>query len=449
MWWYLESDFSLQDALNNPYGPGRRSRDADVEDLPIKCPQFDYLTDEQAAEENVDTTDELEFGELKRQERHDIITGDMQPVISGPKRTSKKSECLQRSQTSPSPSTINMKSTVYHTNPVFSVHTNLSTEERGSRVNSPAPVKGGTRNKFIQAAPKREYPSDSDQTRSTSPAHRNSKQRAGMGVLTVLNDESSPVPAPKPKGPGRGNWRRNKDPNAVASAAAPRSQPKTGTGELGPSGPHGFYLQLNGTDPTPSSNKRARPPTSHQLALEKYRKERVNHILDRGLRSARASAGRKRKREAPIQRAWKRCKGLDSGWDSEEEAHITAAGRIGAAKMGLAMGGFGQNDWESPNWGEESAAVAHAFRRMRRRLDRYEGGDGLVATSIRKGKRAVRDKPRSKDSGAEDMEMDDLGSDNATRGWDDRNSSEDEREAEDVQIVDGPSSSRRQVPAET
>ena len=89
MWWYLESDFSLEAALSNPYGPGRRSRDADVEELPIKCPQFDYLTEEEAALENVDTAEELDFGELKRQERHSIITGDMQPIISGPKRTKK------------------------------------------------------------------------------------------------------------------------------------------------------------------------------------------------------------------------------------------------------------------------------------------------------------------------------------------------------------------------
>jgi len=69
MWWYLESDFSTKDALANPYGPGRRSRDADEREMPIKCPQFEYLTDEQAQKENVDTQDEVDFGELKRKER--------------------------------------------------------------------------------------------------------------------------------------------------------------------------------------------------------------------------------------------------------------------------------------------------------------------------------------------------------------------------------------------
>jgi Ino eighty subunit 1 len=86
MWWYLESDFTLDAALKNPYGPGRRSRDANEDDLPLKCPQFDFLTDEQAALENVDSADELEFGENKRLERLAIINGDVTPLFSGPKR---------------------------------------------------------------------------------------------------------------------------------------------------------------------------------------------------------------------------------------------------------------------------------------------------------------------------------------------------------------------------
>lgn len=92
MWWYLESDFSTKDALANPYGPGRRSRDADEREMPIKCPQFEYLSEEQALEENVDTDEEYDFGELKRKERVAILATDMAPVVTGPKRTSKKGE---------------------------------------------------------------------------------------------------------------------------------------------------------------------------------------------------------------------------------------------------------------------------------------------------------------------------------------------------------------------
>lgn len=67
MWWYLESDFSREAALNNPFGPGLEGEGA--EGLPLKVPAFESLTEEQANEENVDTPEELEYGETKRLER--------------------------------------------------------------------------------------------------------------------------------------------------------------------------------------------------------------------------------------------------------------------------------------------------------------------------------------------------------------------------------------------
>lgn len=67
MWWYLESDFSREAALNNPFGPGQEGEGS--EGLPIKVPNFESLTEEQASEENIDSPSELEFGEVKRLER--------------------------------------------------------------------------------------------------------------------------------------------------------------------------------------------------------------------------------------------------------------------------------------------------------------------------------------------------------------------------------------------
>lgn len=92
MWWYLESDFSKEDALNNPFGPGQygAADEAVLSSLPIKCPPFEFLTPEQEALENVDTPEEEEFGEQKRKERAVILASDMAPVVTGPKRTNKK-----------------------------------------------------------------------------------------------------------------------------------------------------------------------------------------------------------------------------------------------------------------------------------------------------------------------------------------------------------------------
>jgi Ino eighty subunit 1 len=67
MWWYLESDFSREHAENNPFG---RGQDGDgTGGLPIKVPELVSLREEQANQENVDTQEEIDFGEMKRLER--------------------------------------------------------------------------------------------------------------------------------------------------------------------------------------------------------------------------------------------------------------------------------------------------------------------------------------------------------------------------------------------
>ena len=74
MWWYLESDFSEKDALNNPFGKGLYPDDADS--LPLKVPKFDCLTEEQANEENVDTDEEKAYGERMAVVRKKILEED-------------------------------------------------------------------------------------------------------------------------------------------------------------------------------------------------------------------------------------------------------------------------------------------------------------------------------------------------------------------------------------
>jgi Ino eighty subunit 1 len=74
MWWYLESDFT-KDAAENP----------------LKCPPFEFLSPDMEEQENVDTPEEQAFGEIKRKERIAILASDMAPVVTGPKRTNKKS----------------------------------------------------------------------------------------------------------------------------------------------------------------------------------------------------------------------------------------------------------------------------------------------------------------------------------------------------------------------
>ncbi|KAL3492678.1 hypothetical protein BJX62DRAFT_202637 [Aspergillus germanicus] len=86
MWWYLESDFSREAAMNNPFGPGLEGEGTGG--LPLKVPAFEILTEEQANEENVDTQSEIEYGEEKRLERKRILEEE-EPTPRAPKRPKK------------------------------------------------------------------------------------------------------------------------------------------------------------------------------------------------------------------------------------------------------------------------------------------------------------------------------------------------------------------------
>lgn len=87
MWWYLESDFSDESALKNPFGAG--SEPAEGSGRPIKVPPLESLTEEQAALENVDSQEEKEFGEQKRKERIAIVASEPSPAMTALKRARK------------------------------------------------------------------------------------------------------------------------------------------------------------------------------------------------------------------------------------------------------------------------------------------------------------------------------------------------------------------------
>lgn len=66
IWWYLESDFTTEDARRNPFGSGEQ---LDGKGPPLFVPTMEVLNAEQADAENLDTDEEKAFGEAKRLER--------------------------------------------------------------------------------------------------------------------------------------------------------------------------------------------------------------------------------------------------------------------------------------------------------------------------------------------------------------------------------------------
>lgn len=279
-------------------------------------------------------------------------------------------------------------------------------------VYSPANMIGSVkgRGKPGKSIIEREYPSDTDRTRSVSPP---AKATPNMRINTLLNDDA-PMSTPAPsKGPGRGNWSRTKtgtggprsfrsklDANASQDGQSPSGNAPTFTG------PHGFYLPLNGSDP---AHKRTRPLTQHQLAVEQYRRRRVDVILDRGLRVEYKAASKRRRKANAFMRSWIRCKGIADGYDTDEEGNTsgqhpqdTELGTKTPPPMpaGLVPLDFGG---EVNDHGEESYYRAKMLGRALRRLDRWENGKSDSSSRMKGQRYAEEMEDRSEDDDDEDM----------------------------------------------
>jgi hypothetical protein len=207
----------------------------------------------------------------------------------------------------------------------------------------------------LKAAPR---PSDanSDSERTATPP----PPKGGVKLSNLLNDDSSAKATPV-KGSGRGNWRR-KD---VDSPGNYKSSMRDSEGVLGTS----VFTAYNADTPTMSSSgKRVRAPTSTQRTAESNRKAQVNAILSEGLGRVRRTSDRKRARNSMATRMLVRVRDISPEYDSEDEAQKTGHGRIGAARVGVSMGGFKQAESEINEYGAEAWTMAKTLAKLRRRL---------------------------------------------------------------------------------
>lgn len=231
-----------------------------------------------------------------------------------------------------------------------------------------------------------DYASDTDGTRTASPPRN-------MDINNLLNDDTPSVSsaAPARRGPGRGNWgHKNRHDGSMPGSRSfkpKREHSADGVSSRGglPSGPHGFYIPLNGEPPV---HKRHRPQTQHQMAVEQYRRNRVDCVLDGRLRMHYKVAKKHRCRDGAMARAWLRCKMMPDGYDTDEdmavrnlveEQHVLSAQIASmsgdADKRGLpGFVGLLPMPMEPLDYGEEAHARLQVMRRIERRLERWEDG---------------------------------------------------------------------------
>ncbi|KAL8874667.1 MAG: hypothetical protein Q9174_000007 [Haloplaca sp. 1 TL-2023] len=260
IWFYLESDFTAESALKNPFGQGQVGV---AGGSPFKVPSFDHLTEEQANAENVDTQSEIEYGEMKRQERKRILEED--ETVGPPMKKAKKN----------------------------------------------APEESG-------------MPPSSDADRSPSPYPRGhnvhksyaSDYTGGDVLVTGIIHDVSPG-AYDERGRQSGDGGESANLRLIMKTRNGGDNTRNASPAMAPGAAHStFFSSANG-----HSYRRSRPQTTHQKAVDVNRKMRVEHIMHQQLLGQHSKIRRQKRRDGLSfgYTAMKRIRDMPNDYDTDEE----------------------------------------------------------------------------------------------------------------------------------
>lgn len=417
MWWYLESDFTKQDALNNPYGPGEYKEDEDPEDpdtIPQLVPKLTTITEEEGDAENVDPPEEKIFADKMSNERRRI----MQEVSNGPP--------------------------LVMADPGNPDHKTLKRLKKSAAY--------GDDDSLISDADSRASPGFG---RSPAPDHGPVTTVLG-GQADSLDDDWEAVDPH----PGRGRYKRVRGKNTptrtrggARQSDGPRSLLKSGRNAGTPdtvdryrgtpqplqpgSGNHPVISQFGGHRGkneidvglsraelgASGTGTKARARTGYQRELEEHRQRRVEWALRRRRRQAMKEAAQLREGGRWLLKAARRISELPPAYDSEEEEEqqgIGFAGLLGRRWIGEQVHAENASlptGYEPDDFGEEVDTWTKVFRRTGRRMEVWGGDrdvalynvrvqrrqaaeDNLAATPSRPLTNGTRKKPRKRGSPA-------------------------------------------------
>ena len=185
------------------------------------------------------------------------------------------------------------------------------------------------------------------------------------------------------------------DLDSVRSTPPPRALAGRQSGAFGSTARRSNQLKYQILDSSPGGGqmiegivaRKPRPPTAHQLAVERNRSQRVEYILDRGIRRDHHRCRKQRKIDGSIIRALGRLEKIadDYDFDDSEDEDVIAYNRKALANGSLppepesfpfrerGYKGLVQLKSEPDDFGEEFSAYSAALRRADRRLTRWHG----------------------------------------------------------------------------
>lgn len=318
MWYYLESDFTKEAALNNPFGPGEYRDGEDPNNpntIPLLVPHFEHITEEEGDAENVDPQEEIEFGEKMTKERERLNAKfaeeeALNEANGGKEITHKGVKRLKRT--------------------AKELGDDLDSSDVDSRA-SPMPS-----------------------TRSPAPTDTPGHLSASMLQADSLEDELEPMDSH----PGRGRYKRVRGKNTPSRSkirasdigatgsvrgagrsrlglASDRGTPDTTRGTPQPMPPGGIHHPVLSQYPHPRqpmfeqpvlngnavSTSKSRARTGYQRELEEHKQRRVDWLVNKRRKATLKEQRKKREGSEPswLVREMYRISQLDATYDSEED----------------------------------------------------------------------------------------------------------------------------------
>jgi Ino eighty subunit 1 len=368
MWWYLESNFNKEDALNNPFGPGQFRPDQKPDDspeaapfsgtLPTIVPDLEHITEEEGDAENFDTPEEVDFAERMTKERKRI----MEQVANEPPLTMADPE-------NKSVKRLKRSAGIYGTEDDSLMMSDVDSRASPGLGRSPAPGEH-----IMNTALGAQADSIDDDFEQHDPHPGRGRYKRVRGKNTPSRAKGM-LPGPlagRKRAAATPEFRSTPQPLA-RNAGATMSQYDVQRG----GDPNGFgYIP---------SKPRAR--TGYQRELEEHKQKRIEWALRRRRKEAMARAKNVRLHSNRILRAARRIQDLEATYDSEDEDDLADGGVMPIASHSRGVGGVtgrirldgvvGPDD-ELDDYGEEAESWLRATLRIRRRLEVWDGEQDLA-----------------------------------------------------------------------
>ncbi|RMZ80632.1 hypothetical protein DV738_g2619, partial [Chaetothyriales sp. CBS 135597] len=373
MWWYLESNFTKEEALNNPFGPGEYAEGQDPDDpeaIPILVPRLEHLTEEEGEAENVDTEEEKEFGRKMAGERKRIMESNAsEPAVLMADAGNAEHKGVKR-----------LKRTVAGDDE--SILSDVDSRASPGIGQSPAPDPAVVLTMNSSTGVQGDSLEDDLELLDTQPGRGRFKRVRGKNTPS----RSKAGPRTSEVGPSARSALKNSRGTGTPELRSTPQPAHGGSGHAAPSNLGGHRGKnesesTRGDGPTPAHKPRAR--TLYQRELEEHKAKRIEWALRRRRRASLKQAKELRERTDLLIRTARRILELPTTYDSEEEGDGTGFGLGGILGRRWATPRDGGDHttipagYEEDDWGEEAESWKRAIQRTSRRLEAWAGDSNI------------------------------------------------------------------------